>query len=65
MICNCIETMNAALVEYNACVSIPLIGPKRPFVTLQKLDEKKRQRPPHLFANFCPFCGASYGGATA
>lgn len=62
--CNCIDEVNAKLAEHNAQILLPMFvgggGPKRPFIETTKLDEKKRGKPPALFATVCPFCGAKY-----
>lgn len=62
--CDCIETVNAKLAEHNAQILLPMFvlggGPKRPFIETTKLDEKKRGKPPAMFATFCPFCGKPY-----
>jgi hypothetical protein len=71
MACECIAEVNAKLAEHNAQVHVPMfiIGRKpgaepgpRVFVETIKLDEKRRGKPPALFATFCPFCGIRYEG---
>jgi hypothetical protein len=62
--CDCIETVNAELARHNTCISVPLMGPARPFVTTTKVDERRRGRPTLMFATFCPFCGTKYEDAT-
>ena len=32
-----------------------------PMILLEKIDRKKRGKPPTLLATYCPFCGENYG----
>jgi hypothetical protein len=61
--CDCIETTNKHLAEFNTKIELPLwtsSGARRPFVLTMKVDEKKRGRPRMIFASCCPFCGERY-----
>lgn len=58
--CDCIEAMNRELASRNAEISLPIIGPTKPFITLNKLDATRRTSLPLLFASHCPFCGEKY-----
>jgi len=58
--CNCISEVNKMLAERNAQLVIPIFGPQRPFVETDKIETKKRGKPPRMFATFCPFCGEKY-----
>lgn len=67
--CDCIDRMNEGLAEHNACLDIPLMmnfktgetyPSDRVMICCYKIDTKKRGRIPHLFANYCPFCGQAY-----
>ncbi len=62
--CECISTVNEHLAKHNAQLLLPMFvvrgSTQRPFVETTKLDEKKRGKPPAMFATFCPFCGEKY-----
>lgn len=58
--CDCIEQVNNLLVEHNAELVLPLFGERRPFIQTEKVNGKKRGRPPLMQASFCPFCGNQY-----
>jgi 5'-3' exonuclease len=58
--CDCINKMNELLVERNAQLITNMFGAPRAFLTLSKLDEKKRGKPPLLQPDYCPFCGEKY-----
>lgn len=67
--CDCIELINEALVKVNAKLDVPFqinmqTGKERDVVRiplpLYKLNPKKRDRLPVLFARFCPLCGVEY-----
>ena len=64
--CDCIETVNKHLAEFNTKIELPMwtsSGTRRPFVQTMKVDEKKRGKPRMMFANCCPFCGERYAEA--
>lgn len=63
--CECIRDVNAELAKHNGRlteafvfglgkVSMSLL------VSTEKIDTKKRQRVPHVFPSYCPFCGEKY-----
>lgn len=61
--CNCIETANEHLAEFNTRIELPIwtrSGALRPFVQTIKINEKKRGNPKMMFASCCPFCGEKY-----
>ena len=43
--CDCISTVNKMLADHNTRITLPMIGPRLPFVQTEKLDEKKRGKP--------------------
>lgn len=64
MTCKCIETMDAALAEYNTCILMPMLAvgsnPK-PFVETYQVERGRGKRKAvKVFASFCPFCGVKY-----
>lgn len=64
--CDCIETANAHLAEFNTTIELPMwtsSGVRAPFVQTMKIDEKKRGKPKMMFASCCPFCGERYAEA--
>lgn len=64
--CNCIEKVNATLLEQKNAelvVSISLFNPKPPpMVALQvvRTDTYKPAKGFTLWATYCPFCGEKY-----
>lgn len=61
--CSCITETDKMLVAHNATVvaTFGLFGaPRRVSLEVEKLDSKKRARPPRLIASYCPFCGVKY-----
>lgn len=58
--CDCIARVDESMLSRNAKIMLPWFGPQRPFIETTKVDEKKRGKPPRLFATFCPFCGEKY-----
>lgn len=60
--CDCIKTTNELLAkEHNGELVVTLFGnPQRTSIEVQKLDSKKRVKPPRLIASYCPFCGEKY-----
>lgn len=67
MTCNCIETMDAALAEYNTSILIPMTvvgSTPKPFVeTVQLETGRGKKKAVKVFASFCPFCGVKYTGS--
>lgn len=64
--CDCVTATDKMLVEHNATVvtTLGLFGaPRRVSLEVEKLDSKKRGRPPRLIASYCPFCGEKYRSA--
>jgi hypothetical protein len=59
-VCNCISKVNEMLSDHNARLLVPIFGPQRPFLATDKVDSKKRGKPPAMFPTFCPFCGEKY-----
>lgn len=60
MTCNCITEVNAKLAEHNAEIVVTFYPFVRPVIDTQKVDSKKRGKPPLAVATFCPFCGVRY-----
>lgn len=59
--CDCIQTMNARLRdEHNGVLITTLFGNPRAVIGTEKLDSKRRGKPPVAIASFCPFCGDRY-----
>ncbi len=64
MACACIQAMNARLAEQNGRLVTTLFGTPRVVIGSEKIDSKKRGRPPAAIASFCPFCGTAYDPPT-
>lgn len=62
--CDCIAKMNERLREHNGVLVTTLFGTPKAVIGTEKLDSKKRQRPPVTIASFCPYCGEEYAKAT-
>ena len=60
MTCSCISEVNAKLAESNGELLMTFWPVSRPLMETQKLDTKKRVKPPLVVATFCPFCGEKY-----
>lgn len=60
MPCDCIRTMNTRVAERNGHLVTTLFGTPRAVIGSEKIDSRKRGRPPGAIASFCPFCGAPY-----
>lgn len=59
--CACISDVNNKLAEHNAgLVTTLFAAPKRVVIGTNKVDSKKRGKPPYMLATFCPFCGEKY-----
>jgi len=59
--CDCIQKTNEMLREHNArLVSTMFRNPDVVIVTTEKIDSKKRGKPPIMLASNCPFCGENY-----
>lgn len=70
--CDCREAVNKRLAFSNARIATGFVlntkddGPiagmdlAPPMIALEKIDEKKRGKPPTLLATCCPFCGERY-----
>lgn len=58
--CGCIEDVNKLLAEHNTTLVLPILGKRRPFIETDKIESKKRGKPPLMQASFCPFCGEKY-----
>lgn len=58
--CDCIAKTNVFLAEHNSRITIPIFGPKLPFVMTEKVDAKKRGKLAFMFASHCPFCGEKF-----
>lgn len=58
--CDCISEFNAKLREHNAVMVTTLFGTQKAVINTEKLDSKKRGRPPVVIATFCPFCAEPY-----
>ncbi len=62
--CDCIESISKTLrEEHNALMVCTLFSPQKAVIGTEKIDSKKRSRPPMLIASFCPFCGVKYPSA--
>lgn len=64
--CDCREAVNKRLAVSNARIAFGFTFASNkmdlapPMIVLEKLDEKKRGKPPTLLATCCPFCGERY-----
>ena len=67
--CDCIDLVNAQLVDRNTKLEIPILlsasmTSMQPspavVVSTVKRDEHAKTKPVKLFATFCPFCGERY-----
>lgn len=61
--CDCITEVNAKLAESNGEMLTTLWPVVRPLMETQKLEPRKRVKPPLVVATFCPFCGEKYAAA--
>lgn len=65
--CDCIHKTNRELAKRNGQIDLVLFLGKnitRPKVSVVKLDEKDKTKPPFLLPNYCPFCGSKYPEAS-
>jgi hypothetical protein len=63
MACDCIDRVDAALKERNRRIDIALYldaRPPRAIVPMLVIEKKRGERPGHIVADFCPFCGVKY-----
>ena len=60
MACTCINDMNARLADHNGCLVTTIFGVPKAVIGSEKVDSKKRGKPPVAIATFCPFCGVRY-----
>lgn len=66
--CDCLRSVDEGLAEHNAILPFwPRIDLKTGkllpvicYLVTEKVDRKKRGKPPVVYANYCPFCGQSY-----
>lgn len=70
--CDCREAVNKRLAVSNARIAtgftykisddgpIATMDLAPPMIVLEKMDDKKRGKPPTLLASCCPFCGERY-----
>ncbi len=66
MACNCIADINADIgPKHNAILVTTLFGEPRAVIGTEKVDSRKRGKPPVMLASFCPFCGLKYGQRVA
>jgi len=63
--CDCLSGANAKLAEHNAEIVVTWWPVTRPVIETQKVDSKKRGKPPLMVATYCPFCGAKYPAASS
>lgn len=62
MACDCIDDINGELAKHNGKLSLTFnfSGGTWPTLEVEKVDRKKRVRPPLVIPTFCPFCGTKY-----
>lgn len=61
--CDCIQQTNEMLKEHNIrLVSTMFAKPEVVVIQTEKIDSKKRGRPPVMLASYCPFCGEKHNG---
>lgn len=66
--CDCKAAVNERLAFSNARIAFGLsfdenkMSLSPPMIVLEKIDQKKRGKPPILLATCCPFCGERYEG---
>lgn len=72
MSCNCIEEMDAKLVEHNTRLVVTFGFPRdgrpayvRPKLGTEKIETRKRGAAVLVIPTFCPFCGERYEPAPA
>lgn len=72
MSCDCKETFNEKLKEYNGKLSLGFSFSRNGdpaqthlMIGVEKIDRKSRVKPPLAIATFCPFCGTRYEPAQA
>ena len=53
----CFPQIDKKLEEQNARLSFNLLNPNHIFIETEKIDAKKRGKPPKMIASYCPFCG--------
>jgi hypothetical protein len=59
--CDCIKQINEQIgAEHNAILVTTLFGTMKAVIDTEKLDSKKRGKPPVMLATYCPFCGTKY-----
>lgn len=68
--CDCRDAVNERLAFSNAKIGMGLLfGEGRleaapPMIVLEKIDDRKRGKLPHLVATCCPFCGERFSTET-
>jgi len=74
--CDCIETVNGLLKQYNTELDIPILlsfnvdktrstmSAGRVAIKTRKADKQKRGQPKNIIPAFCPFCGEEYKDAS-
>lgn len=64
IMCNCIANIDKKLKDGGQCLDATLFGNRRAGVSLIRTDkwvaENRRNKPRHIIANYCPFCGVEY-----
>lgn len=65
--CDCIKKIDDKLAENEQCLNVVWgigVNPSRPLIGLIRKDrwqiESRRNKPKHMIASFCPFCGEKY-----
>ena len=59
--CTCVEKMNAKLRELKTNTQlVTTLFTNHVALRVEKADAKVRQKPTHVLASFCPFCGVAY-----
>lgn len=64
--CDCKAAIDKRLAKSNSRIAFGFtfsgnkMGVSPPMIVLEKIDKKKRGKPPIVLATCCPFCGERY-----